>query len=246
MKRFLLIVFVCAGALNALAWGGGRPIWTGDVSADLFNEHLNKGLHAGITMSVDLPLYAYGEEVMTLKDSIDENKIAGYVYNGYAIMDSAELDTAFMWLNKGIEKFPNRLDLYLGKATAQLYCLNVEAMLQTLEMAMKQELKNKGKWLWTHDEKLDKDYDILFDRIQEDLGRFLQAEDLDNAERLARMAMKYFPKRAEYVNDLGNVYIYRDNPEEGLKYFKQALKMKPEDELIKKNIEYIEQVMENL
>ena len=238
--------FLCAGALNALAWGGGRPIWTGDVSADLFNEHLNKGLHAGITMSVDLPLYAYGEEVMTLKDSIDENKIAGYVYNGYAIMDSAELDTAFMWLNKGIEKFPNRLDLYLGKATAQLYCLNVEGMLQTLELAMKQEKKNKGKWLWTADEKISKEYDILFERIQEDFKRFLDAEDLDNAERLARMAMKYYPKRAEYVNDLGYVYVYRENLEEGLKYFKQALKMKPDDELIKANIEYIEQAIENL
>lgn len=246
MKRFLFIVFLCAGALNALAWGGGRPIWTGDVSADLFNEHLNKGLHAGITISVDLPLYACGEEVMILKDSIDENKIAGYVYNGYAIVDSAELDTAFMWLDKGIEKFPNRLDLYLGKATAQLYCLNVEGMLQTLELAMKQEQKNKGKWMWTNDEKLSKEYDILFERIQEDFKRFLEAEDLDNAERLARMGMKYFPKRAEYVNNVGVVYIYRENLEEGLKYFQQALKMKPDDELIKANIEYIEQAIENL
>ena len=246
MKRFLFIVFLCAGALKALAWGGGRPIWTGDVSADLFNEHLNKGLHAGITISVDLPLYACGEEVMILKDSIDENKIAGYVYNGYAIVDSAELDTAFMWLNKGIEKFPNRLDLYLGKATAQLYCLNVEGMLQTLEQAMKQEQKNKGKWMWTNDEKLSKEYDILFERIQEDFKRFLEAEDLDNAERLARMGMKYFPKRAEYVNNVGVVYIYRENLEEGLKYFQQALKMKPDDELIKANIEYIEQAIENL
>ena len=183
---------------------------------------------------------------MILKDSIDENKIAGYVYNGYAIVDSAELDTAFMWLDKGIEKFPNRLDLYLGKATAQLYCLNVEGMLQTLELAMQQEKKNKGKWMWTNDEKLSKEYDILFERIQEDFKRFLEAEDLDNAERLARMGMKYFPKRAEYVNNVGVVYIYRENLEEGLKYFQQALKMKPDDELIKANIEYIEQAIENL
>lgn len=240
MKRFLLIaLLVCSGVVNAWSWGGGRPIWTGDVSADLFNEHLNKGLHAGITMSVDLPLYAYGEEVMTLKDSIDENKIAGYVYNGYAIVDSAELDTAFMWLNKGIEKFPNRLDLYLGKATAQLYCLNVEGMLQTLELAMKQEKKNKKQWLWSEDEQLSDTMDILFTRIQEDFSRFWEAEDLDNAERLAQIAVKYFPNRAEYWNNMGAVCVWKSDLKNALKYFRKAQALKPDDELINANIEYI-------
>ena len=245
MKRFLFIVFVCAGALNAFAWGSGKSVANGDTYADLFNEHLNQGLHAGITMSVQLPLYAYGEDVLTLQDTITGDP-AGFMYEGYTIVDSAQVDSAFMWLNKGIKAYPNRLDLYLGLATAQLYCLDIDAMFAVLEQAMKQEQKNKGKWMWTNDEKLSKEYDILFERIQEDFKRFLEAEDLDNAERLARMGMKYFPKRAEYVNNVGVVYIYRENLEEGLKYFQQALKMKPDDELIKANIEYIEQAIENL
>ena len=243
-KRILILGCLVAIAMSAMAWGGGRPIWTGDVSADLFNEHLNAGLKAGITMSVELPLYAYGEQVMTLEDTVNGGA-AGYLYNGYTIVDRAQVDSAFMWLNKGIQSFPNRLDLYLGLATAHLYCLEVDKMLNVVEMAMKQEVKNKGKWLWTADEKVDKDEDILFSRIQEDFSRFLEAEELDDAEKLARMAMKYFPKRAEYVNDLGAVYVYRNDLQKGLKYYKKALRLDPKDELIKDNIEYLEKALKS-
>ena len=241
-KRILILGCLVALAMSAMAGYSGKKLFSGDAYADLFNDHLNKGLKSGITMSVELPLYAYGEEVMTLEDTINGGA-AGYLYNGFTIVDSAEIDTAVMYLLDGIEAFPNRLDLYLGLATAHLYCMEVDKMLDVVEMAMKQEKKNKKNWLWTDDEKLIDEDDILYDRIQEDFSRFLEAEELDDAERLARMAMKYFPKRAEYVNDLGTVYIYRNNLEEGLKYYKQALKLAPDDELIKGNIEYIEKAI---
>lgn len=237
LSTILVLLFACA----MCAWAQK----TGDEYANLFNEHLNAGLQSSITMTVDLPLYAYGEQVITLEDTVNGGA-AGYLYNGYTIVDRAQVDSAFMWLNKGIQSFPNRLDLYLGLATAHLYCLEVDKMLNVIEMAMKQEVKNKGKWLWTADEKVDKDEDILFSRIQEDFSRFLEAEDLDNAEKLARIAMSYFPKRAEYVNDLGVVYVYRGNLEEALQCYKKALKLSPKDELIKDNIEYIEEELKNL
>ena len=231
-----MFLVACVGSISAQK--------TGDDYANLFNEHLNKGLHSGITMSVELPLYAYGEQVMTLEDTVNGGA-AGYLYNGYMMVDSAQVDSAFMWLDKGIKAFPNRLDLYLGLATAHLYCLDVDKMLDVLEQAMKQETKNKKKWLWTNNEKLSKEYDLLFDRIQEDFKRFLDAEELDNAERLARTAMQYFPKRAEYVNDLGVVYVYREDIEGALECYRKALKLAPKDELIKDNIEYLEQVINN-
>lgn len=237
LSTILVLLFACA----MCAWAQK----TADEYANLFNEHLNAGLQSSITMTVDLPLYAYGEQVITLEDTVNGGA-AGYLYNGYTIVDRAQVDSAFMWLNKGIQSFPNRLDLYLGLATAHLYCLEVDKMLNVIEMAMKQEVKNKGKWLWTADEKVDKDEDILFSRIQEDFSRFLEAEDLDNAEKLARIAMSYFPKRAEYVNDLGVVYVYRGNLEEALQCYKKALKLSPKDELIKDNIEYIEEELKNL
>ena len=239
MRKYLftaLFLFACAGSMLAQK--------SADAYAELFNEHLNKGLKSGITLSVDLPLYAYNTNVYTLQDTVTGGP-AGYMYEGYTIVDSVQIDSAAMCLHKGIDAFPNRLDLYLGLASMHLYCLDTEAMLNVLEQAMKQEKKNKGKWLWTADEKLSKEYDILFDRIQEDFKRFLDAEELDNAERLVRTAMRYFPKRAEYMNDLGVVYVYREDIEGALECYRKALKLAPKDELIKDNIEYLEQVLKN-
>lgn len=244
-KKLLTILVLCSCAAGALAFGSGKSVANGDAYADQFNLHLNAGLHSGITMSVELPLYAYGEQVFTLQDTVNESEVAGYVYNGFTIVDSAQVDSAFLVLNEGIKAYPNRLDLYFGLATAYLYCLDIERMLNVLEAAMKQEKKNKGKWLWTADEKMSKDYDLMFDRVQEDLKRFLDAEDLDHAERLARMAVHYYPKRAEYMNDLGVIFVYRENLEEALRCYKQALQLNPKDELIQGNVEYLEQVLKH-
>ena len=52
---------------------------TGDAYADRFNEHLNAGLQSSITMSVELPLYAYNTEVFTLQDTTTGGP-AGFVY----------------------------------------------------------------------------------------------------------------------------------------------------------------------
>ena len=217
---------------------------TGDEYADRFNEHLNAGLKSSIAMTVALPLYAYNTQVLTLQDTVTGGP-AGYLYEGYFITDSAQVDSAVMTLQEGIRKFPNRLDLYFGLAATYLYIDQPDMMIYIVEKAMKQEVKNKGKWLWTADQKVDKDEDILFSRIQEDFNRFLEAEELDDAEKLARMAMKYFPKRAEYVNDLGVVYVYRNDLQKGLKYYKKALRLDPKDELIKDNIEYLEKALKS-
>ena len=219
--------------------GGGIPIWTGDAAAELFNEHLNKGLKSGITMSVELPLYAYEEQVMTLKDTVDENKVAGYLYNGYTIVDSAQVDSAFMWLHKGIQAFPDRLDLYFGLAATYLYIDQPDMMIYIVEKAMQQEKKNKGQWLWTADEPTPDDIDYMFERVQEDFARFWAAEDLERCERVAQMAVKYYPKRAEYWNNMGAVAMWKNDKKKAMKYFRKALKLNPNDELIKANIEYI-------
>lgn len=211
---------------------------TGDAYADRFNEHLNAGLQSSITMSVELPLYAYNTQVLTLQDTVTGGP-AGFVYQGYFITDSAQVDSAVMTLQEGIRKFPNRLDLYFGLAATYLYIDQPDMMIGIVERAMQQEKKNKGKWLWTNDELTPDTIDYMYERVQEDFARFWEAEDLERSERVAQMAVKYYPKRAEYWNNMGAVTMWKNDKKKAMKYFKKALKLNPNDELIKANIEYI-------
>ena len=211
---------------------------TGDEYADLFNEHLNAGLQSSITMTVDLPLYAVNTQVFTLTDTVTGGP-AGYVYNGYMITDSAQVDSATMILKEGIRQHPNRLDLYFGLATTYLYIDQPDWMIGIVEEAMKQSTKNKGIWLWTGDEQVPDSIDYMYERVQEDFARFWEAEDLERTERVANIAVQYYPTRAEYWNNMGAVAMWKNDKKKAMKYFQKALKLNPNDELIKANIEYI-------
>lgn len=239
MRKYLasILLFFAEASLFAV-----NPVINGDDYANMFNEHLNNGIHSGITMSVELPLYAYGEQTLTLQDTANGG-IAGYMYNGYTIVDSIQIDSAFCILREGIAKHPDRLDLYLGLATSYLYCLDSKNMIEVVGLALQRERKNKGKWLWSNDEQLADTMEILYNRVQEDYRRFVEADQLDDAERLANIAVKYFPKRAEYWNDLAGIYFYRKDYKKALEYFYKALKLSPNDELIMANISYVEELL---
>ena len=117
---------------------------TADEYANLFNEHLNAGLQSSITMTVDLPLYAVNTQVFTLTDTVTGGP-AGYVYNGYMITDSAQVDSATMILKEGIRQHPNRLDLYFGLATTYLYIDQPDWMIGIVEEAMKQSKETRAQ-----------------------------------------------------------------------------------------------------
>lgn len=211
---------------------------SGNYYATRFNYYLGYAINSNMQVTVELPLYAYGTSVFTLQDTVEGNA-AGYMYQGYQIVDSLRLDSAIQYINLGIKRCPNRLDLYLGLASCYLYCDNSAAMIQTLERATKQSKKNKNKWLWTDDEAAPGD-DILFDRVQEDFGRYLDAEMYDDALQLTNMVLKYYPKRAEYHNNLAVIAYVRGDYQLALKYFRNANRLKPNDEIIMENIQYLQ------
>lgn len=212
----------------------------GDYYVCQFNYYYNQAVTSTVTLTVELPLYAYNTNYFVLQDTINGGN-AGYMYEGYIVVDSLLLDSAFHWINKGIDKYPNRLDMYFGLATCYLYCDKTDEMIETLENVMKQERKNKGKWLWTNDERIPKSEDAVYSRIQEDFPRFVDAGELDKAEKLAKIVLKYYPNRTEYWNNMGVVYYMRGNFVDALHYFKKALKLNPEDEYVKANIELLEE-----
>lgn len=214
---------------------------SGDYYASQFNYYLNQSLHSGIQMATSLPLYAYGTDVMTIQDTINGG-VAGYLYQGYAIVDSARMDSAIYWINVGIEKCPNRLDLYLGLASFYLYCDQSDNMLSTLERAMCHERKNKGRWLWTMDEPVS-EKSILVLRVQEDYARYIEAENLEGAETLTKLALKYYPTQCEYINNMAVIRYMQEDYAGAMSYFKMALQQNPDDEIIQGNIQYLEQLI---
>ena len=219
----------------------------GDLSADsiatLINYYANKSLESGIQMSKELPLYAGGDdEVITLTDTVTGG-VAGYMYQGYTVVDSASMDSMWQWIDRGILLYPDRLDLYLGRMSYMLYVVPpadyYESILKELEHVMAMDEVHNGKWLWTNDKPLPDGGDKIFMRIQDDFKRYIDAGLLDKAFLLATRAIETWPERAEYANDMAIVYYIREEYGTALMWFKKALSLNPKDELIKHNIKQV-------
>jgi tetratricopeptide (TPR) repeat protein len=94
--------------------------------------------------------------------------------------------------------------------------------------------------LWSDDETPPAN-DILFDRIQEDFGRYLDAEMYEEALQLTNMVLKYYPKRAEYHNNLAVIAYMRGDYQLALKHFQDANRLNPDDQIIIGNIQYLQE-----
>lgn len=211
----------------------------GDFYADNFNVHLNKAIMSEVALSGYLPLYV-GEEYQIARDSTNSNEL--YMYDGYSVVDSLELDTAIAWLQKGIEECPQRLDLRLGLSSTYRTLDNGAMMLSTMEQTIDWLMSNKKKKVtWTSDITVDPEEMAVESAIHD---YFVNCEYSSSHKHLAikfvDLGIRYNPNYAIFYNDKAVILLDNGDNDGALKLMKKALELAPDDELIRSNIEYLE------
>ena len=215
----------------------------GDYYAAHFNLHYNRGIKLIVMLSENLPVYA--EQSMSIRDSSGND--AGYMYSGYVIKDSLQRDSAAMWLNQGVALFPQRLDLWAGLVRFYLQLDSVDSVMAVLDRLKVWKLQHvEQKWIWTSDSRIRKQSESIGEILQ---YYFLKFWNFDNyllqAVHVADIGIALCPKNAVFYNDKAGVEYTKQNYEEALSIFEQALKLSPRDKLIKQNIEYIKSIIAN-
>lgn len=221
-----------------LDWEQNGPL-DGDYYAAQFNYYANQGLAMGLCTSQELPLYV--EQSMTLSDSL--GNLAGYMYGGEMAMDTLLMDSAITWLNKGITLFPERLDLRIGLSTTYRMMDDGDKMYATMYETVDWVMTHpKMQYTWTSDEKLGTDDTPIESTIQDYFANCYYSGFWQHlAESFADLGLRYNPKSAIFINDKAVLLLDKDDVKGALKLMKKALKISPKDELIKDNIDYLEQ-----
>lgn len=221
-----------------LEWEQNGPI-DGDYYAAQFNYYLNQGVHIGICMAKELPLYVM-EQGMTLTDSLGNP--AGYMYGGVMAMDTLLLDSAITWLQRGIALFPERLDLRIGLSTTYKMMDDGDKMFATMCETVEWVMKHpKVQCTWTSDDKLGVDDTPIESTIQDYFSDCYYSGFWKHlAEPFVDLGLRYAPKSAIFMNDKAVLLMEKNDVKGALKLMKKALKFNPDDELIKGNVEYIE------
>ena len=206
-----------------------------------FNYNFGRAVISSITTSVGKPPYV--GQSMTLTDST--GNIAGYMYQGYMVVDSSRFELAIDWLERALARYPNRIDIWQGEIMAFLYADEIDRMIELFDRFLAFNTQHTGGWLQTNDTPLEEaslEDDPVVLTMQDRMSTLLDNEFYQEAMRLVDTALKYYPSSPIYLNDKAVIYYQQENYEQAIYWMEQAAKANPKDKLIKHNIKYVKKI----
>jgi tetratricopeptide (TPR) repeat protein len=178
----------------------------------------------------------HGEESLQLKDST--GKIAGFL-NSNLGYNPDKLKMAFYYIDKGIELFPNRLDMRFGKCHVLGELNEYKDFTNEIIKTVTYSTTIKNAWLWTENKKLEDGEKNMLSSIQAYLKQLYDTEDeqlLENIKKIGDLTIKYYPNYVEILSTTAVAYMLDKNYDKALAYLKQAEKIDPKDYIVLANI----------
>ena len=173
------------------------------------------------------------EEVFVTVDSTGKEY---YMYSKLDV-DMEWIDKSIDVLGKGVEKHPDRLDLWFGKAYMVMSFYEDDDFIAVLSDILKRSVANKNNWLWTFDEKVGDGQAELFSTFQ---GYFSEVfeQNLNLADRIADLVLEFYPNNVIFLNDKAVIAYTAGDIDGALENFLKVHKIDPEDPVIINNIAY--------
>jgi tetratricopeptide (TPR) repeat protein len=185
---------------------------------------------------VSLSRESSSKEALQLSDS--SGATAGYLTTDLSFNPNL-LQKAFMIIDHGIQKFPDRLDMRFGK----IYALGAigdysnfkKNIIQTLDYSV----INKNDWLWTENEKQDDGAGFMLAAVQSYLKQLYDTEDdnlLPFMIEIGKSALKHYPDHIEILSTTSVALLLMKQYEQAILYLKHAESLNPEDFIVLNNI----------
>ena len=204
--------------------------------AELYTSAFNYYFSNSKQQVISLDRQQQNKESFQLTDSTGE--VAGFLSSNVGY-NTDKLTDAFKYINKGIEIFPNRLDMRFGKCYVLGQIGDYENF--TKEIIKSVEYSNiiKNNWLWTENKKLDDAEDFMLGTIQTYLKQLYDTEDdnlLENMKQIGEATLKYYPNNIEILSTTSVANMLTKNYDKAIGYLKHAEQLNPKDYIVLSNI----------
>jgi tetratricopeptide (TPR) repeat protein len=167
-----------------------------------------------------------------------------------SLYDPDTLRCGLSALSKGLQQYPDRLDMHFGLVymteTAGLYGEMAEALLTILQ----RHEGNSGKWTWSFSNQLEEDPDqFVLENTQSRVYKLIQlnspqADSL--AELIAEEEIRCFPKSTYGYTSLGALRMVTNNLEASLQCFLTAFDINPRDGIVLSNFAVVYEKLGNM
>lgn len=148
------------------------------------------------------------------------------------------LGKGFKYINTGISKFPNRLDMRFGKIYMLGENYNYTYLTKELVSAINYGQTIDNKWKWTDNKPLEKPEQFMLNAVQEYVAQIYNVgkSQADNIKLISETVLKYYPKHVESLSDLGLAYTLKEDLDNALKTLLKANSIAPKDYIVLNNI----------
>ena len=204
-----------------------------ELFTSYFNYYVLKSRIEVLSLTVEEP----DGESLILKDSLDNT--AGFL-GSQVYYDQAYLQKGMDKINKGIELYPNRLDMRFGKIYILGQIEDWENFTDEIVQTIQYSSVNKNAWTWTNNnDKQEGGKDFFLSALQDyQLQLYNTGSDdlLPNMRRIASEVLKYYPHHLESLSNLSITYLLTGDYDKAIISLQKAEKVNPKDYVILSNI----------
>jgi tetratricopeptide (TPR) repeat protein len=205
-----------------------------ELYVSFFNYYFLKSRQETVTLTTSRP---QGESIPLSKENDD--KIAGYIGTDVTFT-RAEFDAGISYIDRGITKFPDRLDMRFGKMYALGQIRNYDRFVDEIVKTVDRSDLNKNAWSWKDGKPLERPREFMLRSIQDYVVQLFDAGDegVKFIKPIAETVLKYYPDHVESLSNLSVFYSMKGDFEAALVPLQKAEKLAPDDFVIIGNIAY--------
>jgi pentatricopeptide repeat protein len=138
--------------------------------------------------------------------------------------DSLVMYKALPTLDSGLQRFPRRLDMYLGKAYVYQQMHLTEPFLQTCQSLLEQGKASKQGWQWNHGQPVSHAEDIITQAFHEYMD---QTDERTLQLKIGELLLKYYPNHPPTTIRVAELHFQVKNWDTGIKLLEKARKAHP-------------------
>jgi tetratricopeptide (TPR) repeat protein len=142
-------------------------------------------------------------------------------------------------IDKGIELYPNRLDMRFGKIYVLGEIKDWNNFTSEIIKTINYSNLNKNEWTWTNNNKYGgKEKEFLLDIQTYQLQLYNTGDDnlLKNMRDIALEVLKYYPNHIESLSNISITYLLTGEYDKGIDALLKAETLNPKDFIVLSNI----------
>ena len=177
-----------------------------------------------------------GKQSLQITDST--GKVVGYLNSSLGYRPD-QLTLALHYISRGIERFPDRLDMRFGKCYVLGEIAAYDDFTSEVIKTVGYSVTIRNNWLWSNNKKLDDAEQFMLGTIQKYLRQLYETQDdslLENMKRIGEVTLKYYPDNVEILSTTAVANMLTHNYDVALGYLKRAETINPKDFIVLNNI----------